>query len=330
MSGRVTGWLVGAIVVLALAWVGYWYAAHYAAETAIARASARGAGCGSVALGGFPLQLDLRCDRAAYAGADNGATANIAGFTAHAPLYAPGKVEAKLDAPLTLSVPGRNLAVTVNWTAASATGGAGLSGLNAAGAAFTTLKVASTGGLPIASATADSASGALSPADGGSYNLAASVRKLLVTKSEGDAYPQLDLDLAATAHDVGPLGTDPSRAFLAWLRGTPELDIANLRLAAEGAVVAASGTLSLSKDGLLNGSILLRYNDIDSLAGLIETLRPGTREKYAVAFQGIAGMSKKVDTPEGPMLQTALTFTDGLIWLTVIPLPIQPIPPIRF
>jgi hypothetical protein len=41
-------------------------------------------------------------------------------------------------------------------------------------------------------------------------------------------------------------------------------------------------------------------------------------------------MSKKVDSPDGPALATTLTFTDGLIWLTVIPLPIQPIPPIRF
>ncbi|MEJ0013965.1 MAG: DUF2125 domain-containing protein [Bauldia sp.] len=330
MGRRGTGWLVGVIVLLGLLWVGYWYAAHYAAETAIARAGARGIACGSVDLSGFPLQLDLRCDKATYAGANSAATGAIAGFTAHAPLYQPGQINAKLEAPLTLNVPGRNLAVTANWTAGSATGGAGFSGLNAASAAFTTLKVESSGGLPIASATADSASGAISPADGSSYNLASSIRHLLVTPTDAAAYPQLDLDLAATAHNVGALGVDPQRAIVAWLRGTPELDISSLRLAAQDAVIAASGTLSLSKDGLLNGSILLRYNNIDALANLVETLHPGAKEKYAVAFQGIAGMSKKVDTTDGPMLQTALTFTDGLIWLTVIPLPVTPIPPIRF
>jgi hypothetical protein len=41
-------------------------------------------------------------------------------------------------------------------------------------------------------------------------------------------------------------------------------------------------------------------------------------------------MSKPVDSADGKALQTTLTFTDGLIWLTIIPLPIDPIPAIRF
>lgn len=323
-----SGWLIGLIVILGLLWVGYWYGAHYAAETAIARVAARGAGCGAVDVAGFPLQLDIRCDRGAYA--NNGTTAAIGGFQAHAPLFQPGKVDARLEAPLTVNIPGRNIALTANWTSGSASGGAWIDGVNAASAAFTTLKIENTGTLPLSSASADSASGAITPAGGGSYDLATSIRKLSLTRQDSTAYPTLDLDLAATARDVGPLGTDPARALLTWLRGTPDVEVRNLRIAAADAIVSASGTLSLSQDGLLNGNVLLRYNSIDALADLVETLHPGAKEKYAVAFQGIAGMSKQVDTSEGPMLQTALTFTDGLIWLTVIPLPIQPIPPIRF
>jgi hypothetical protein len=333
MAGRrgASGWLAGIIVLLAILWVGYWYAAHYAAQTALARAASRGVACGAVDLSGFPLQLDLRCDKAAYAGPGTGPTANIAGFTARAPLYLPGQVSASLDAPLTVNLPARGLAITANWTAGSATGGAGFSGLSSASAAFTTPKVEVTGGdLPITAASADSASAAIKPAEGNSYALATSIRKLLLTRSEGAPYPQLDLDVSATARNVGALGANPTRAILAWLRGTPEIDIGSLRLAAQDAIIGASGTLSLSKDGLLNGSILMRYNSIDALANLVETLHPGAKEKYAVAFQGIAGMSKQVDSPDGPALATTLTFTDGLIWLTVIPLPIQPIPPIRF
>ncbi|HVY21704.1 MAG TPA: DUF2125 domain-containing protein [Bauldia sp.] len=326
--GRGTGWIVGILIILALAWVGYWYAARYAADTAIAKAAARGIGCGDVAVGGFPFQLDVRCDHGAYAA--NGSTAGIGGFLAHAPLYTPGAINARLESPLTINLPQRNIALTATWTAGSANGGAWTDGVNAASAAFTTLKIENSGNLPLATASADSASGALSPAGGGSYNLATSVHRLSLARQDGGAYPTLDLDLSAIARDVGALGTDPAKAFLAWLRNAPKVDINKLRVAANDAIISASGALSLSKDGLLNGNILLRYNSIDALANLIETLHPGTRDKYAAAFQGITAMSKPVQTEDGPALQTALTFTDGLIWLTVIPLPMQPLPAIKF
>jgi hypothetical protein len=322
------GWLIGIVVLLAVLWVGYWAAANYAAGMAIARANARGLQCQTLDTGGFPLQVDVRCDQAAYA--QNGTTAAIGGFLAHAPLFEPGTVSARLESPLTLNLPGRNLALTATWTAGSAGGGAWIDGVNAANAAFTTLKVESTGNAPVASLAADSASGALTPASVGAYDVATSLHRLTLTRSDGTAYPTLDLDATATAENVGPLGTDPARALLNWLRGTPKIDIKRFRVAANDAIISASGNLSLSKAGLLNGNLLLHYNSIEALANLIETLRPGTREKYDAAFQGIAAMSQKVDTEDGPALQTALTFTDGLIWLTVIPLPMQPIPPIRF
>jgi hypothetical protein len=322
------GWLIGIVVLLAILWVGYWAAANFAAGKAIARISARGMNCQTLDTGGFPLRIDIRCDRAAYA--NNGSTAALGGFLARAPLFMPGKVDARLESPFTINLPGRNLALTATWTAGSAGGGAWIDGINAADAAFTALKIESSSGLPVVSVAADSASGALKPAGGGSYDVATSLHRLALTKADGTAYPTLDLDTMATAVNVGALGTDPSAAFLAWLRGTPKVDIKRFRIASEGAIISATGNLSLSKEGLLNGNLLLRYNSIDALANLIETLRPGTREKYEAAFQGIAAMSKPVDTEDGPALQTALTFTDGLIWLTVIPLPMQPIPPIRF
>jgi hypothetical protein len=322
------GWLIGIVVLIAVLWVGYWAAANFAAGMAIARANARGLACQTLDIGGFPLQIDIRCDQAAYSG--TGANAAIGGFLAHAPLFTPGKVNARLESPLTLNLPGRNLALTATWTVGSAGGGAWFGGINAADAAFTTLKVESPTGLPVAAIAADSASGALTPAGGGSYDIATSLHRLTLTKTDGTAFPTFDLDAQVTADNVGPLGTDPSAAFLAWLRDAPKADIKRLRIAANDAIISASGNLSLSKDGFLNGNLLLRYNSIEALANLIETLRPGTREKYDAAFQGIAAMSKPVQTEDGPALQTALTFTDGLIWLTVIPLPMQPIPPIRF
>jgi hypothetical protein len=37
-----------------------------------------------------------------------------------------------------------------------------------------------------------------------------------------------------------------------------------------------------------------------------------------------------VETEDGPMRQTTLSFTDGVIWLGIFPLPIDPIPAVRF
>jgi len=334
-----SGWILGIIVVLGLVWVGYWYAAHYVAETAIARlattpASGRKIGCAEIALGGFPLRLDLRCTRGTYAGAGDQATAAVGGIVASAPLYWPGTVEATLDGPLTVNMPDLGVALTATWSSGAATAGAGIGGLNAAGASFTNLKAENSGTMAkvaLTSVAADAASGSIAPAGGGSYTLIADAKQLALTRADGGALPILDVSASATAENVGSLGTDPARALLTWLRGTPSIALERVRIAASGAIVSASGTLSLSKQGLLSGSVLLRYNSIEGLHGLIEALKPDAdKDKVEVALQGIRAMSKPVDSPDGPALQTTLTFTDGLIWLAIIPLPIDPIPPIRF
>ena len=92
----------------------------------------------------------------------------------------------------------------------------------------------------------------------------------------------------------------------------------------------ADGTLTLSDDGLLSGSLLLRFNSIEAVADLIEAIRPGSREQIALPLEGLAAFSVPVETDEGTFRQTGLTFTDGVVWLGIVPLPIAPIPPIRF
>jgi hypothetical protein len=327
-----SGWIVGIVILLALAWVGYWYAARYAADAAIARAAARGIGCGEVALSGFPFQLDVRCARGAYAA--NGSTAGLGGFLARAPLYAPGAINARLESPLMVNLPERNIALTATWTTGSANAGAWLDGINSAGAAFTTLRIENSGNLPVASLAADSASGALTPAPSGSYDLATSLHRLSLTRSNGAPYPTLDLDAAATAEGVGALGTDPSQAFLTWLRGAPKLDIKRLRIAAKEAIIAASGDLSLSRDGLLNGTLLIRYNSPEALRGLILELRPETDpDKLDAALSGLRSMSKAIDSEDGPAFQTSVSFIEGKPLLVVLPLEmfgVPSVPPIRF
>jgi hypothetical protein len=333
--GRGWGWLVGLIVVLALLWIGYWFAAHYAAEKAIARLIApHGQAqitCGTTDISGFPLRLDVRCDSPAYA-EGTAVNASIGTVHASAPLYRPGSVAADIDGPLLVNAPGNGVGLTVTWTSAKATANAGLGGIDGAGATFTTFHAENTGPLPklgIVAASAETADGGFASAGGGSYRITADASHLALTDASR-TLPPIDLTLDATANKVGDLSFRPEPAILAWLRGTPSITLTNLRLAMAGASVTASGNLSLSSEGKLNGTLLLQYNSSEALADLIETLKPGTRDKYAPAIQALGVMSKPVTTPDGQALQTTVSFLDGIVFLTILPLPIDPIPPVRF
>lgn len=328
--------LAGVAIVIAVAWIGLWYAARYAAEAAIARAAAGGNGivCASPALGGFPLAIEVRCDRVTYGGSNGRLTAAVGGLAAAAPLYRPGAVDAKLDAPLVVNAPGEGLALTASWSLATAEASAWLGGLTGAGASFVSLSAENAGGFPgtpLAALSAANATGGIAPAGGHDYLASASAEKLSLQRDNGTALPDLDVEARVRLAEVGDtLGTDPAETILDWARSGGTARIERLKLAGVGAIVTADGALRLSDAGLLNGSLVFRWNDMAALADLIEAILPGTRDRVATPLQGLAAVSVGVETPDGPMRQTGLTFTEGMIWLGIFPLPIDPIPPIRF
>src|SRR6476646_3335500 len=109
------------------------------------------------------------------------------------------------------------------------------------------------------------------------------------------------------------------------------LQIENLRIAAAGAVLLVNGTVTLSKDGYINGPIVLAYNNIDALGKFIDALRPGTATKNAGNLQQLDRATRVISTPEGDFHQTALLAVEGrLLFLGILPLPIDPIPPLKF
>ena len=184
--------------------------------------------------------------------------------------------------------------------------------------------------LPISALSADAATGGIDPT-GNSYTFRATATHLKLTRGDGAVYPEIDGEARVTAVDVGSsLGTNPVTTLRAWLRQGGTVTIDRFKVSATGAMVTLSGKLVLSSKGLLNGTLLVRYNSIDKLADLVETLRPGTRQKYQVAFDGLNAVTVAADTEDGPVRQTTVTFTDGVIWLGIFPLPVEPVPPLRF
>jgi hypothetical protein len=325
--------LLAAVVVLVLLWLGYWYAANTVAGRALARLNGgthngQRITCSDPALSGFPLRLDLNCSHGAFAGPADGVTAAIGPVAASAPLYLPGRVEATLEGPLVVNDPGRRVALTVSWSAARASASAWLGGLTGAGATFDSFKAENAGaapGIPISAATADTASAAIQPEGGGSFGLVGSARNLTLTRNDGTALPALDADADITALDVGSgLGTNPARTLTAWLRRGGSFKIERVRLASSGAILSADGTLTVSKDGIVSGSVVLRFTNLDAFANLAEQIKPGSRAKAAQGIGAITALSVPVQTPDGPARQTTVSITNGLVWVGIVPVGVLP------
>jgi hypothetical protein len=336
---RWPAYLVGIVVLAGLAFAGYWYATLSLFQAAVARATSAPVAGASIACAdslwsGPGLVVDFRCQKASVADARQRYAAALPGVWASAPLLRPGYVNATLDSPLTLNVQPLGLALTASWASASTAATAWLDGLTGGSADVTRLRVESGGSnaaaFGVSAASAEHASTALAAAGQGSYRVSVDADNVGISRTDGTALPELDLNGDALAVGVGPLGTDPAAAVLRWLRAGGTLKVENLRLAMAGAIVTASGELTLSREGRLNGSLLLAYNSIQNLGNLVEVFRPGSREKYAPALQALNAFTRAVNGPDGQLRQTSLTFTEGAIWLAILPLPIDPIPPLRF
>lgn len=332
-------WLIGILVVLVILWVGYWLAARYVANQALARINSAPIGttdvaCTTPAVGGSPFILDVRCERVTVATAAESLVASLGGVWASAPLYWPMSVSARIDAPLVVNVPATGLALTTSWATGTAAATANLGGLTGIQLDFAGFEIDSGGtapGVPLTRATASQAQGGIAPAGGGAYTISATATGVSLTRQDGSTLPDLEASAEVTLLDVGgSLGTDPADTILAWLRDGGTATIDHVRIAGEGAVIKSDGKMTIGPDGYLSGAVLLRWNDMEKVADLIEAIRPGSRERAATPLRMINAFALPVDTEEGRFRQASLALVNGAVVYNMIPLPIDPIPPLRF
>jgi hypothetical protein len=261
-------------------------------------------------------------------------TAALGGLSATAPLYQPGHVAATLDSPLTVNIPSLGVALTASWSDASATANAWLGGLTGASADFVSLDIENNGDsvrFPVESLKADTASAGGSPVGSDDYRFTGSARAIRLATAGHVRFPQSNAAASITLVGLGPsLGTDPAQRVLEWLReGDSTAKIDQVRVEIGGVRFVAGGSLTLSRQGLLNGSLLLSYSNIDALGKLIETLRPGTGDRYRMPLQVLDALSKPVVIEGETYHQTPLTFTDSVVWVGIAPLPDR-LPPLKF
>jgi hypothetical protein len=326
-----------AVVAIALLWSGYWFAASRTASAAFARANAAAAarglslGCKDASVGGYPLRLDLSCPRATLAGTGQELSGAVDGLSATAPLYWPGHVEAQLGGPVVLDAPGLGVAVSARWTAANAVLDAGLGGITGSVLDFTGLDLTNGGAagrLPIKDLAAAHLRLVTAPG-GGDYHVTATAEKLRLTQPDGKVLPEVDGEVRLTALKLGnALGTNPRQAIRDWLAGGGTLQVDQMSLAAGGLWIDASGSLTLSADGLLSGKLTVQFIGLEALPDLVDQVRPGHRNDVENGVKMLGAVTLPVATDRGEARQTVIVIRNGLVAVGIFPVGL--IPPIRF
>lgn len=335
--GRTILFIILGLVVL---WCLYWYAAHEiagaVADRLIAAAAAgdRTAECTELRSTGFPLRIDFACRTARFADDSERVAGALEGLAISAPLYRPGRIEAKAAGPLVYNATDKGLDLTATWTAAGLTAGAGLDGLERV--SLSADKFALDGaimlpGLTLKGIAADASEILAAPsADrAGAYRFETSLKDIRLDATDGRALPTLNLDMDMSAVDLGrSLGYDPKATLLAWLRSGAKAKIDRLAFSAGGFSTDAKGDLHLSAEGRLSGKLTIRLRNLDQLPDLIETVRPGSRKKVEKIVQLVGATTRKIEDADGPARETVLNFREGLVSVGIIP--IGMIPPVTF
>lgn len=333
--GRALWWIVGILVLLAVLWVGYWFAANRIASAAVGKAveglaaGGRTLTCTTTTSGGFPLSLDVDCQSPRFADS-GGVSLSLGGASARAPLWWPGSVNATLTGPFTLEDAARGLSVGATWAAGLAGVDAGLGGLNGGHAAFDQLKLtAQGGGAPLATLAAARAEANAGSAGTNSYRFRADGTGLVLTLADGRTMPTFDGAVDITAVNFGEtLGSDPREAFTAWLTGAGGgFKLEALTVTAGDVAATATGVGILHEDGLLSADLTVRLRGLNRLPDLLESIRPGSRERSARTIAAVSMLTRPVDGDPGGR-EIPLTIRRGTVSVGVIP--VATIPPIQF
>jgi hypothetical protein len=324
---RGSRWLIGLLIVLALVWCGYWYAASRAAEAGFNRfveaftAQGGSVACTEQGIGGFPLRLDLRCAGAKLSAQPANLAAGMNRLSASAPLYYPGRVVADFVGPFVLNAQQVGVALTASWLLATATVDIGLNGLSRAGASLDGLALDQTGGrVPIRHLAASHIDFDAAPAGGGDYRITAVARDIAVVKSDGQTYPVVAAQLDVTAVHFGSgFGTDPKRTILAWAAGGGVMQVKTLAFTAGAFSATATGRLTIDRNGLLSGDLTLSLAGLDDLPDIAEQVRPGSRNKVSEAVAFVKPAGNGASPPIPVRINNGAVFVGGIFKVGSIP-----------
>jgi hypothetical protein len=318
--------LLAILVVLLVVWCAYWVVAYRLAESFIPSAAAAettGASpaiaCADRVLGGFPLQLTIRCNGGSATTAD-GVRATLGPFAAAAPLYTPGRVVAGLSGPLQVDAPGFTL--NAGWTRADVTGDAGLIGTVAARASLEGLFVdVATDGIPLFSAQATTWGTEVRPAaDADALRVVLTADDFVLTL-DGAAYPQLSGTASLTLLGAGQrLDRDPMAILSDWLSAGGNVRVEHAVLASGTVNADVRGDLALEIDGTLSGTLAVIYSGEEDLPLLVAAIFPWAGNQADVVADAIVAVSRPTERMGAPALEVHLMLDHGVVKYGLFPI----------
>ena len=336
-SGKL--WLAAGLAIVVMLWLVYWYGANQIAaavlDRATAAASARGysAECEGVESGGFPLSLDIACSRARFSGNADGLLATIDGFSATTPLYRPGRVDWFATGPLVVDAPMQGIDLSATWQLARSSLDAGFGGLSMIETSIKDLRVElpptdnslPSGPMPFGGLALAQADLSISPQSADRYRLSATASAIALDTGGDADLPEIDLRADLSALDFGSsLGLDPRATLIDWLAGGGILRIDDLTLVTETVSTSYTGKLSLSPEGKVSGEINAVIAGIEAVPDLVESFRPGSREKIAQIVAAIVAFTRPVETSNGPAREMKLLVRDSVVSIGILPIGVIP------
>ncbi len=327
-------WLISFLLLLALLWCGYWFAAYTLTSSVVGTPQAAATRfnstvtCSDRAFGGFPLSVALDCTT--LTASAPGLDASIAGVSADAALYNPGHVAATAAGPLRVNAPAYGLGIDAAWERGEASLRADLSGLARASSTADGLRVILTGpAAPVAGFSVGHWQGSLEQADGDAagLRLVFDAADLQVADGAGALLPAVSSDGRVTLLGAGPItSADFGGMLAAWSAGGGAMEVERLAFATGEVGFAVAGPLTLSPEGLLSGALTIRIFGTDQLAELIAGVFPRFRDDAANIAGALVALTTTVQTPAGPAQETRLTLRNGAVSVGLVK--IFDIPPV--
>ena len=320
-----TAILAAIVVALGAIWFGVWSVIADRIEDAVAAALATAGedglalSCAKRDIGGFPLRFDVTCETFNGKDAKSGIQATMAGMRAATPVYWPWKRTAYFAAPMRLAGGPLPAPVEVTWSSAEI-------GLDAAGpvarqAAFSASDLEAVSGE--FAITAANARAEMSPtSDDQRTDLAfnaAATGLLWQGRRTGAADLSVKIRVDVPPEAIAGGAFDPRRTGLS----LPEVTI---RLQPEGAIIQASGPVSIDASGIMSGELQVHVVGAEALPAYFATL-PAAAQPPANAFVGSVFALGRPATLDGLDARTVtLRIDDGALRLG--PLALGRVPPL--
>jgi hypothetical protein len=361
LAPRRRSWLVATplavVVLLTIAWSGFWYYAAGQAETRIGAWQAQQASagrvfaCGKQSVGGYPFRIEARCTDVSVELKDTQPplALKLKEILVVSQIWDPKLFIAEFIGPLTGSGPGQGTYATASWTLAQASVRGTPDQPDRASVVADDLKLTDPGGQPLFDAThaefharIQFGSWPHNPA----IDLATNLKGASAPGLSPYARDPLDADILAVLYGMKGLAVKPLPVLLReWQATDGRFEIQSARIAQGDALATATGTLGLTQAGRLDGALQLNVVGLEKLLpaiaqqkgvslsleraapalNAIDRVVPGLGARLAPQTQNLAVgllglLGKPIDVEGKRGVSVPVRFSDGAASFGPIPL----------